>query len=77
MLAPKPPYEAGSPTQGSLMARSTTRLQIDIPPMYPAYVPEPDVWWGEDGIDAWLGAEPICYEPPSPVGSQTTGQDKP
>lgn len=27
--------------------------------------PTPDVWWGEDGIDALIWADPPPYEPPS------------
>ena len=31
----------------------------------PADEPTPDVWWGEDGIDAllWADAEPYAYPP--------------
>jgi hypothetical protein len=29
--------------------------------------PEPDVWWGEDGIDALTWADPIPYVVPTPT----------
>lgn len=53
------------------MARSPARL--DTPPFYPAYVPEPDVWWGKDGIDADRGLEASPYEPP-PLPSDRTAR---
>jgi hypothetical protein len=46
------------------MPQSATSLQLDTPPTYLAYAPEPDVWWGEDGIDAGRGIEPSLYERP-------------
>lgn len=28
------------------------------------YQPEPDVWWGDDGIDAMIWADPLPYGDP-------------
>jgi hypothetical protein len=36
-------------------------LEIDASPILKA---EPDVWWGEPGIDALLWADPTPYAPP-------------
>lgn len=34
--------------------------------------PTPDVWWGADGIEALIWADPMPYEPPSGKPSNDT-----
>jgi hypothetical protein len=40
--------------------KSDRPLKIDAPAVPNA---APEVWWGEDGIDALLWADPTPYEP--------------
>jgi hypothetical protein len=44
-------------------------MQLKSPPDRPVSwtdVPTPDVWWGEDGIDALIWADPAPYDAPTP-----------
>jgi hypothetical protein len=40
-------------------------MKPDDPPKIDAPDPVPDVWWGENGIDALIWVDPVPYELPS------------
>ena len=47
------------------MPQPLTQLSIETHPACPAHIPEPDVTWGQGGIDDWgwtawpVGTEPL------------------
>lgn len=52
----------------------TTRTRFEFENGAP---PEPDTWWGEDGIDALIWADPLPYEYPLTIAPREGSEAPP